>query len=164
MVSQIVRECQLFLKNFAPMLIGVEADLDLVDNEPLEFPEGDNGHLQFLSHKFETCIKEHTACGIAQTSGWIPTRLLDLQLAERACDCIALVKRSDVQITMAYSNPAYLTLSHVWGSSMPSCLTKRNYMDMKAGVPVDTIPQCYKDAVYIARKLHIRYLWIDSLW
>ncbi|VUC27695.1 unnamed protein product [Clonostachys rosea] len=139
------------------------SDLDLVNDELLESPEGDKDSLQFLSHRFETCIKEHTACGLAQTSGWIPTRLLDVKLAGSARDCIALVERSDVQATMAYEKAKYLTLSHVWGSSMPLCLTKHNYLDMKTGVPVDTLPQCYKDAVYIARKLDIRYLWIDSL-
>ncbi|KAH8203870.1 hypothetical protein TruAng_001934 [Truncatella angustata] len=145
------------------MLIGVEVDLDLANNEFLESSEGDNDYLQFLSHEFETCIKEHTACGLAQASGWIPTRLLDVQPAGSAYDCVALVERSDVQATIAHEKFEYLTLSHVWGSSMPLCLTKCNYLEMKTGVPAETLPQCYKDAVYIARKLHIRYLWIDSL-
>ncbi|KAF4446333.1 HET-domain-containing protein, partial [Fusarium austroafricanum] len=163
MALNIVREQELLQKSPCHMLIVVVADLDLVDDELLQSPERDKNSLQFLLHEFETCINEHNACGPAQTSDWIPTRLLDVQLTRSTRDCVTLVERSDVQAAMAYEQAKYLTLSHVWGSSMPLCLTKHNYLDMKTGVPVDTLPGCFKDAVYIARKLHIRYLWIDSL-
>jgi hypothetical protein len=146
------------------MLMGVEGYLDLVNNELLESPESCHDYVQFLLNRFKTCVEEHTACAPSQTSDWIPTRLLDVQPIGSARDCIALVERSDVQAIMAYEEADYLTLSHVWGSSKPLCLTKGNYLDMKSGVPVDALPPCYKDAVHIARRLHIRYLWIDSLW
>jgi hypothetical protein len=146
------------------LLFAVEADLDLVNDEVLESPEGNKDFLQFLSQRFETCITEHAACGLAQIGGWIPTCLLDLKLGGSAPDCVALVERSNVHATMAYEKAQYLTLSHVWGPSMPMCRTKRNYLDLKTGVLVDKLPECYKSAVYIARTLDIRYLWIDSLW
>lgn len=58
----------------------------------------------------------------------------------------------------------YLTLSHVWGSTNPLSLTKINYSSMKIGIQVDLLPQCFVDAICIARRLDVRYLWIDSLW
>ena len=146
------------------MLIGVEADLELADNETLDSPGSGNDDLRFLLRSFETCIKDHAACALGRTNSWTPTRLLDVQPAESAQDCVALVERADVQATVGDGKAEYLTLSHVWGSSIPLRLTKSNYLDMKLGVPIETLPTCYRDAVYIARKLRIQYLWIDSLW
>jgi hypothetical protein len=41
--------------------------------------------------------------------------------------------------------------------------TKANYEDNSKGIPWEGLPQTFQDAIVFARKLQIRYLWIDSL-
>ena len=57
----------------------------------------------------------------------------------------------------------YVTLSHRWGGSNVLSLVQRNLRSMLDGISIDILPQTFKDAIYITRKLGFRYLWIDSL-
>ena len=69
-------------------------------------------------------------------------------------------------IDCAKSPPAslsYLTLSHCWGSTTFLCLNRSTIRDFQTGVPVSLLPQTFRDAILIARRLRVQYLWIDSL-
>lgn len=121
-------------------------------------------YVEFLSRTFEACKNDHPQCSLAQTAGWIPTRLLDVQFANQQPDRIFLVESKDILANVADATRPYLTLSHVWGSSTPLSLTTGNYAHLRDGIALLGLPQCYKDAIYMARKLNVRYLWIDSLW
>ncbi|KAF2428863.1 HET-domain-containing protein, partial [Tothia fuscella] len=58
----------------------------------------------------------------------------------------------------------YVCLSHCWGSGQSIPVTKKsNYADQLGGIAWETLPQTFQDAVVFARKLQIRYMWIDSL-
>jgi hypothetical protein len=57
----------------------------------------------------------------------------------------------------------YAALSHCWGISKSLELKNDNEALMKQSVPWDSLPQTYRDAVSVCRKLGINYLWIDSL-
>lgn len=58
----------------------------------------------------------------------------------------------------------YATLSHCWGSE-PSFLTLKtdNIDSFRKGIPINTLPKSFRDAVFICDRLSIRYIWIDSL-
>lgn len=57
----------------------------------------------------------------------------------------------------------YLTLSHRWGISQPTKLTKASLDDMRAGLAVKELPGLYQDAITVAKWFGIRYIWVDSL-
>ncbi|KAI1178680.1 heterokaryon incompatibility protein-domain-containing protein [Nemania sp. FL0916] len=57
----------------------------------------------------------------------------------------------------------YICLSHRWGESQPLKTTLNNIRSFKHDIPWDSVPQLFKDAIYVVRKLGIRYVWIDSL-
>ena len=60
----------------------------------------------------------------------------------------------------------YLTLSHCWGTDrkkLPLQTTKGNLEAYKLGIEFDQLPKSFQDAVTIARKIDVQYLWIDSL-
>jgi hypothetical protein len=57
----------------------------------------------------------------------------------------------------------YATLSHCWGGSKPTKLTTETEYSLRTGIPIETLPRTFKDAVGIARRLSIQHLWIDSL-
>lgn len=61
------------------------------------------------------------------------------------------------------SPPEYLTLSHCWGSTLHTCLTKQNISSFMAASPAAGLPKTYQDAMSVTLSLGYRYLWIDSL-
>jgi hypothetical protein len=57
----------------------------------------------------------------------------------------------------------YICLSHCWGHSRILVTTRANIEDHKAEIPWVDLPQTFREAIMVTRKLEIRYLWIDSL-
>jgi len=57
----------------------------------------------------------------------------------------------------------YMTVSHRWGDKKPISLTQESAADWKGGMFVAELPKTFADAVKVAWKLGIRYIWIDSL-
>lgn len=139
------------------------AFLEIVRDAPTGFSTGGAECLEFWSSALENCFRNHAACSAVTNRNWVPTRLLDLRpntVGFYETSTITLVEGSEITAP----GFGYATLSHVWGSSVPFQLTQSNYTDMKEGIATKSLPQCYRDAVDLARKLHMHYLWIDSLW
>jgi hypothetical protein len=57
----------------------------------------------------------------------------------------------------------YVALSHVLGTSKNSILESGNEASMKHAIPWDSLPQTYRDTIWVCQRLDIEYLWIDSL-
>jgi hypothetical protein len=57
----------------------------------------------------------------------------------------------------------YAALSHCWGTAMPITTTIATLEQRKHGIPFSELPKTFQDAVIIARRLSVSYLWIDSL-
>ncbi|KAH6869334.1 heterokaryon incompatibility protein-domain-containing protein [Thelonectria olida] len=57
----------------------------------------------------------------------------------------------------------YITLSHCWGGEQPLTATLSTIDERIAKIPMESLPNLYRDAVIITRRLNIKYLWIDSL-
>ncbi|PMD38806.1 HET-domain-containing protein [Hyaloscypha variabilis F] len=57
----------------------------------------------------------------------------------------------------------YIALSHCWGGQVPLTTTSCTVLERKKSTPMSLLPQTFRDAVFISRKLGVRYLWIDSL-
>ncbi|CAI6332914.1 unnamed protein product [Periconia digitata] len=106
----------------------------------------------------EECTIKHQRCGtLSAGHGWYPTRLLDtgpLKFPE-SCQLI--------ETQAASLNGSYITLSHCWGAADCLKLTTDNYAQLLQGISLSQLPLLYRDAVYVARKLDVRYIWIDSL-
>ncbi len=56
-----------------------------------------------------------------------------------------------------------MTLSHCWGRVNHLTLTKATYADLRSGIPLTRLRRLFQDAIYCARNLGARYLWIDAL-
>ena len=102
------------------------------------------------------CQEQHGECN--KRVPYTPPRLLDTMLENDS-----LVKL--VQLPCAtVEAPKYACLSHCWGKTRSDRITKRNNLEMNMqGIPVNHLPQTFRDAIQVARALSIPYLWIDSL-
>lgn len=57
----------------------------------------------------------------------------------------------------------YASLSHCWGSSRHFLTTRDTMEELKCGIKISELPQTFQDAIFIAREVGLRYIWIDSL-
>ena len=60
-------------------------------------------------------------------------------------------------------NEPYVTLSHCWGSIAFQTLTRESYTSFQDGILISSLTKTFQDAITIARRLTVRFLWIDSL-
>jgi hypothetical protein len=106
---------------------------------------------------FTTCQKCHKSCDwLVQSPKWLPTRLLDIGLAGDRW-------RLHITAEDAAHSFDYLTLSYRWGSADFIKLTESSVTEFRAGKLISDLPRTFRDAISVARRFSIRYLWIDSL-
>jgi hypothetical protein len=100
----------------------------------------------------EACDASHKKCG-PRKSDSLPTRLVSIS---------GEVVRLESTETWT-SSPPYATLSYCWGDLDFLTTTTSMLGEFLTQIPVDRLPQTFKDAIQIVRALRIDYIWIDSL-
>ncbi|KAH0420923.1 heterokaryon incompatibility protein [Colletotrichum camelliae] len=106
------------------------------------------------------CTKEHKRCNPPpQTdAARFPTRLLDCGHPKDLAARVRLVLSAEESI-----QEPFMTLSHCWGSADCLVVSTDNIEAFRREIPADQLPQLYRDAISVTRRLGVRYLWIDSL-
>jgi hypothetical protein len=102
----------------------------------------------------DTCCAEHDKCG-GKTESPLPPRAIDVGPADES--------EEPRLIETSGESGLWTTLSHRWGGPSSFKLTEENLLALKKIIPVDLLPQNFKDAITVTRKLGLRYVWIDSL-
>ena len=103
------------------------------------------------------CVKAHMYCN--KKPAFVPTRLLDV---ESGCESsVRLISTSGDLMS-------YFALSHCWGQPSDAeresmSTTKSNLAARQASVSVAELPRTFRDFVWLARSIRVRYVWIDSL-
>ncbi|KAH8594104.1 heterokaryon incompatibility protein-domain-containing protein [Bisporella sp. PMI_857] len=100
----------------------------------------------------QTCLETHWSCRSALNSR-LPARVLDV--GQTDVSKIFLVEPQD--------NTAYICLSYSWGKSEFLKLTTKNLQACRGGILVDSLPTSFQHAIELARRLEVRYIWIDAL-
>jgi hypothetical protein len=62
-----------------------------------------------------------------------------------------------------YIRAPYIALSHSWGKTRHIVTEKKNIENHKRGIPLDSLPKTFQDAVELTKSIGLRYIWIDSL-
>ena len=107
----------------------------------------------------EECQASHENCHLIQppSTTWKPTRLIyagqpDVGLRPRLC------LSSDLP-----ADTRYVTLSHCWGSINIFRLLSTNIESLLKELPLSELTQVFCDAIDLACRLGVSYIWIDSL-
>ncbi|KAI3317551.1 HET-domain-containing protein [Xylariaceae sp. AK1471] len=104
------------------------------------------------------CRSNHLECNApdpAIQQPPLPTRVLEL-------DQVDLTGRLRLLHT-ANATGKYIALSHSWGGNQPAKTVTSNLAARCTGFPLSELPATFRDAIAVAMKLGIRYIWIDSL-
>lgn len=111
---------------------------------------------------YRNCLDCHDQCAQrSKGASWLqlPTRLIDIG-SFGSKTCRLRLTNSD---SLDFISEGYLTLSHRWGQSKPLQLNSSTAEALEAGILISDLPNCFQDAVFLAHKLGIHYLWIDSI-
>lgn len=114
---------------------------------------------RYISDALQHCERSHNKCSTLNRT-FSPTRLLDIAPADKH-GVVQLI--SGVEICHPIR---YIALSHCWGppEKKPTTTTTQNEKEHReSGIPMESLPVSFIDAIKVAHALDIRYIWIDSL-
>lgn len=124
-------------------------------NERYVEPDPSSGlSLSYETRWHERCRSEHAKCP-QEVDYPLPTRVLDLRAEDGPCNPVLFISKGKLG--------KWVALSHCWGGEQPVNTTISTLEIRQAGIPLESLPQTFKDAVVITKRLGFRYLWIDSL-
>ena len=105
-----------------------------------------------------TCIASHHACR-SNVKSRLPTRLIDVTRTRRdGAEGVRLVQTSPSQVG------TYACPSHCWGKVDIKCCTTEATLDKAIDfIECNSMPQNFRDAIVMARRFQIRFIWIDSI-
>lgn len=134
-------------------------------DRPVPALSGHTGSVEswrYVLERLRNCQAHHDLC--AEEKTWLPTRLVEI------CSDV------DTPRPVSYSNSfrvvesaniatrrSYATVSHMWGAHQTIALTTETQDAYTAGISNHMMPKKYLEAAIVARRLGIKYLWIDSL-
>lgn len=103
------------------------------------------------------CLERHRICGVTDSKQkTLPTRVIDVGPTDLTQNPRLLVTQGE--------KGSWAALSYCWGGNSSIVLNSTNIDQFRNGEFSTTdYPATLIDAVYIARALKIRYLWIDAL-
>lgn len=112
--------------------------------------------LRLGMHWLSECMSNHPECKpVYEDLSWLPSRLIYIGTFDNPCLRLTLGSKLPPNIK-------YATLSHCWGDTQDSIVTKETLTRFFDDIPPDTLSRTAKDAVHVARALGLQYLWIDG--
>lgn len=143
-----------------------------IHRRPLDERSLSAANVEKIKEWLNECDEEHEKCQESllqsndSTISLHPTRLIDVGDTSRP------PKLVETSLFRNYGRNGeilarYIAFSYCWGSSGHSSSLLRTTRDSLASrlqsIPINTMPQAFRDAVAICRELQIPFLWIDSL-
>jgi hypothetical protein len=120
----------------------------------------DEACFETINGWIKNCVENHVKCKrtvSVMDKFQLPTRLLDITKEDNC----RLVSATSLKIT---STPEqYATLSHRWARNGMSRLLRENEAVLMEGIHTTDLPLVFQDAITVARRLSLHYLWIDAL-
>ncbi|KAH7309994.1 heterokaryon incompatibility protein-domain-containing protein [Rhexocercosporidium sp. MPI-PUGE-AT-0058] len=108
--------------------------------------------LNLLETWIKKCHKEHPLCSWS-TDLSLPTRVID----------VGAQTQDPFLFESNGARGEWLTLSHCWGGISPLQTTSHTLDTHKSSIPIGSLPETFRDAIFLTRRLGYKYLWIDSL-
>ncbi|KAF4414683.1 het domain-containing [Fusarium acutatum] len=112
---------------------------------------------QWFRNQLDYCIKNHRLCNEFDGAK-LPPRVLDL-----GTPGITELDTGIKLVSTVGQKDRYVCLSYCWGGTIDIRLLRNRYHGYFRRIPWDILPQGYRDAIKLTRKVGIRYIWIDSL-
>lgn len=136
-----------------------------IKQAPLD-PDGPTSdrNVGFMKQRIAKCIRDHPKCEKKTFNlTFVPRRLLDLG-DDKSKSARLIESGKTLSLPYPKTQLQYATLSYCWGKSLTMTTTTANKLRHETtGIDVHSMPATFQDAIHVAKKLGIRYLWIDAL-
>ncbi|KAF2137029.1 uncharacterized protein K452DRAFT_207686, partial [Aplosporella prunicola CBS 121167] len=121
-------------------------------------------NITLMNKWIDDCAANHDRCKTRdRRSTVLPTRLLDIDTGTDVNHLRLVDNTEALSRNMLGGKLKYATLSYCWGSSVSLKTTSASLATHKERISVHAMPNVFQDAMFVVRKLGIRYLWIDAL-
>ncbi|MCJ1351849.1 MAG: hypothetical protein MMC33_001833 [Icmadophila ericetorum] len=157
---QLTSSFKLFIRSKVPFVafeffslddkIVTPADLSL--RRALSVSATDENRFKLAVDWLTSCLIQHEPCE-RQYYPKLPTRVIDVGLEGDSKNPFLFVSNGETGM--------YVTLSHCWGKGERLVTLEKNLKEHQESLPLAEMPQTFKDAIEISRKIGMRYLWID---
>jgi len=107
--------------------------------------------VNFMQTRLSKCQEDHPAWRKTETP--LPTRAIYIGSSN------SYIRLFEAKGMMA----RYVTLSHCWGGEQPTTTTSSNLEALNNFIDFERLPIVFQQAILVARKLGVEYIWIDSL-
>ncbi|KAF7916405.1 uncharacterized protein EAE98_010705 [Botrytis deweyae] len=125
-----------------------------IEREPLIAMDNFKRTIPKIKEWLDDCCHRHTRTCRYSTPK-LPTRVL--KIGSKSTSLVYLyVSRPD-------QKDDYIALSYCWGGPQSFTTTNSTLEQNMRGIDIDNLPLTFKDTILMARKLGIRYIWIDAL-
>ena len=131
-------------------------DYQVPDTLPLSTQS--DAAIDFLVDKYQECRTTHEGCNNTTKVGSenYPSRLLDIGTDDHD----SVILRS----THMFCDEEYACLSHCWGDANVLRLDAKSQTALATGISTTLLSKTFRDAIVVTRRLHVQFLWIDSLY
>ena len=109
--------------------------------------------LKIAAQWLADCLDDHILCRGDKNAG-LPSRVIDLGIAEEIQPRLTDKSAAD---------DVYIALSYCWGEDATLTTTRENISAHMTDLKFASLPRVYRDLMWIARALKVRYVWIDAL-
>ncbi|KAK1977909.1 hypothetical protein LZ30DRAFT_634224, partial [Colletotrichum cereale] len=128
----------------------------------LDDKTGSQRTMDYIGAQIRKCIETHENCRVSSKPAWYPRRLLQILPSGDQATIITGLRLVETEETATIG--PYATLSYCWGGKPNLTLTLANREEYRTtGMPAFVIPQLFLDAAFVALKIGVGYIWIDSL-
>ncbi|KAF2686278.1 HET-domain-containing protein, partial [Lentithecium fluviatile CBS 122367] len=111
------------------------------------------------------CIANHKSCREPDPHHYslarLPKRLLDLSHGSNVV-IVDVAEWVSSNVATIFELSEYCALSYRWGNGSHACVLSAPFATLLE-MPLESMPQTFKDAIQVARRLGVRFLWIDAL-
>ena len=107
------------------------------------------------------CDSNHPTCRLGLVGDLIEA---EPQMPTRVIDVVSFDgKKSPRLLETNGLRARYIAVSHSWGTVVKPYTTMKNIESLKERIDLENLPKTFYDSIYIARKLEVQYVWIDSI-
>lgn len=148
----------------------LDADVKIVSTRvPITEDTSSPGTYKQIRTWLDTCKNEHPNCRPPLGNPSLPNRLIYLDTSrgsslDNSFDT-TLQPRLMSTNGMEFSECKYIALSYRWPEDFPieAKSTQDNIREQMRGLKTSKLPRIFNDLFQVAVKMHISYVWIDSL-
>jgi hypothetical protein len=122
---------------------------------------GSDESIAFIQRMLVECDAKHPTCKLGLTGDVVEE---ETEMPSRVIDIVSFDGHGAPRLLETKGlKGRYIAVSHSWGRVVKPFTTTKNIESLKKRIDFGSLPKTFQDSIFIARKLGVQYVWIDSV-